>query len=178
MPYGYISQPTTPTLYVACSNLINFLHRNETVQPKAETKPGSSSCSPVELALKIKKFDIAKQMVIAGANPIDPNPDEHQSIPTLLEEYYYFGTNKFISWLLNQHLLSHNLPKFIEDVMKIDMYNASGIQMFNSVGRDPTHALLTCGNEYFIREFLESKVRKIIIISVLIGRVSCFCFCC
>ena len=110
----------------------------------------------------IKRIDIVQQMVLAGANPIHPCAAESSGVPQLLNEYYEFGTNEYISWLLHQHLLSDQLPQFIEDVVKLNIFNKSspGMKMFNGVGRHPAHALLTCGNEDLIRKFLD-KVSKV-----------------
>lgn len=131
---------------------------------RTETKKGcdSSDCSPLDLALHIKRLDIVQLLVISGANSIDANPDleKMSGVPTFLDEYYHYGTNEYISWLLNDHLYSHKITQFIEKVMKLDIYNEHGLQMFRGVGRHPAHALLTCGNEYVIREFLQSMVRK------------------
>lgn len=94
----------------------------------------------------------------AGANPIDPSlscDEEISGVPQLLEEYYEFGTNQYTSWLLNHHLLSHELPQFIKTVVELDIFNKSGMKMFHSVGRHPAHALLTSGNEEIVRQLLE-----------------------
>ena len=109
--------------------------------------------------MSIKRIDIAQQLVMAGANPINPST-VCLGVPQLLYEYYEFGTNEYISWLLDHHLLSQQLPKFIKDVVKLDVLSEKCRKMFNSVGRHPAHALLTCGNEDLIREFLESRVSK------------------
>ncbi len=106
----------------------------------------SGFCSPIKLAIKVKRIDIAQQLVIAGASPIHPSLEETSGVLHLLVEYYEFGTNKYISWLLHQHLLSHKVPPFIEAVVKLNILNQSGMDMFNEVGRHPAHALLTCGD--------------------------------
>ena len=131
------------------------IYRNETVDGHLSI----SICSPIELAVKIKRIDIAQQLVMAGANVINPSP-EYRGVPQLLDEYYQFGTNEYISWLLDHHLLLHQLPKFIEDVVELNIFSEKCMQMFNSVGRHPAHALLTCGNEDLIRKFLGSRVSK------------------
>ncbi len=107
------------------------------------------------MAINVKRIDIAQQLVMAGANPIHPSLEDTSGVLQLLDEYYEFGTNKYISWLLHQHLLSHEVPRFIEDVVKQDIFNKNGMIMFNRVGRHPAHALLTCGSEEMVRQFLD-----------------------
>ena len=109
----------------------------------------------MELAIKLKRIDIAEQLVTAGANPIHPSLEKTSGVLQLLDEYYEFGTNKYIFWVLHQHLLSHEVQPFIETVVKLDIFNDSGMRMFNEVGRHPAHALFTCGSEEMIRQLLE-----------------------
>ena len=113
-------------------------------------------CTPIELAISIRRLDIAKQLVIAGANPIHPTLDDRASgVIQLLGEYFEYGTNHYISWLLHEHLLSHEIPQFIEDVMKVDIFNDIGNRMFNRAGRLAAHAFLTCGSEEMAMLLLE-----------------------
>ena len=92
---------------------------------------------------------------MAGANPIHPSLEDASGVLQLLDEYYELGTNEYISWLLHQHLLSHEIPSFIETVVKLDIFNDMGMDMFNKVGRHPAHALFMCGNEEMVRQLLE-----------------------
>lgn len=119
-------------------------------------------CSIVELGIQNKRMDVAKQLVMAGANPIHPSLDNVSGVVQLFEEYYEFGTNKYMYWLLHQHLLSHELPPFIKTVVGLDIFNESGQRMFSEVGRHPAHAVLTCGHEEMIRQFLSHRGRDIL----------------
>ena len=85
----------------------------------------ASICSPVELAILIKRIDVAKLMVIAGANPIlaDSDPSEVAGVIHLLSEYYEFGTNHYITWLLQEHFLFHEISNFIEKVFEVNIFN-------------------------------------------------------
>lgn len=116
-----------------------------------------SICSPLELAILIQRIDVAKLMVKAGANPIlaDSDPSEAAGVIHLLSEYYEFGTNQYISWLLQEHLLSHEIFGFIEKVFEVNIFNEDAMSMFSEVGRHPAHALLTCGNEEMIKKLLQ-----------------------
>lgn len=120
-----------------------------------DDKDYAGCCSPIELAIKINRTDIAQQLVMAGANPINPSLENISGVLQFLEEYYDLGTNKYISWLLHQHLLSHEIPPFIETVVNLDIFNDDGMKMFNDVGRHPAHALFMCGNEEMVRQLLE-----------------------
>ena len=112
-------------------------------------------CSPIELAISIKRLDIAQQLVIAGANPIHPTSNYVSGVIQLFDEYYEFGTNQYIRWLFHHHLLSDEIPNFIKNVLKLDIFNDAGVRMFNTVGRHPAHAILTCGNEEMVRQLLQ-----------------------
>ena len=101
-------------------------------------------------------MDIAKQLVMAGAHPIHPSLDDACGVLQVLNEFYEFGTNEYISWLLHQHLSLREIPQFIEDVVKLDIFNEAGVRMFDEVGRHPAHALLTCGNEDMVRRLFEN----------------------
>ena len=120
----------------------------------------------------IKRIDIAQMLVQAGANPIHPSLDYISGVVQLLEEYYEFGTNRYISWLLQEHLLSYQLPKFIESVVMLDIFNDAGMHMFDAVGRHPAHALLTCGNEEMVRQLLKKKNPSLLTVRDVSGRTA------
>lgn len=114
--------------------------------------------SPIELAIDLRRFDIVQLMVTLGAHPIDPcisTGEKVVGVIQLLEEYYEFGTNHYILWLLHEHLLSHDLPGFMEAVVKLEIFDEDTMKMFGNVGRHPAHAILTCGHEDLIKMFIE-----------------------
>lgn len=114
-------------------------------------------CSPLELAILIQRLDVVKLMVKAGANPIlaDSDPSDAAGVIHLFSEYYEFGTNHYISWLLQEYLLCHEIPNFIEKVFEVNIFNEDAMEMFTEVGRHPAHALLTCGHEEMVRKLLQ-----------------------
>ena len=131
--------------------------------------------SAIELAIDLKRFDIAKMLVIAGAHPIDPciaTGTKSVGITQLLKEYYEFGTNHNITWLLHEHLLSQELSQFIQTVVSLDILNKSAVDKFASVGRHPAHAILTCGHEEMIRKFVEVHGSEILSVKDETGRSS------
>ena len=114
--------------------------------------------SPIKLAIDLKRFDIAKLLVMSGAHPIDPSiPTSSKAVGILqlFQEYYEFGTNYYITWLLHEYLLSKDLPKFIETVVNLDIFDRENIRQFAKVGRHPAHAILTSGHEEMIRKFIK-----------------------
>jgi hypothetical protein len=115
-------------------------------------------CSMIELAIDIQRMDIAKVLVKGGTNAIyiGMDPSKVSGVVQIFNEYYSFGTNDYISWLLHEYLSYSEVPKFIDEVMKVDIFNKSAMRMFNDVGRHPAHALLTCGHEIMSRKFLET----------------------
>ena len=127
--------------------------------------------SPVELAISIKRIDIAGLLISAGANPIHIS-DVVKGVPQLLHEYFEFGTNQFITWLLHQHLLSGEVPQFIERAVKLDIFNSHGVAMFSEVGRHPAHALLTCGNEEMVAKFLQEHGKQHLTVKDSSGRTA------
>ena len=114
--------------------------------------------SPIEIAVDLRRFDVVKLLVRSGAHPVDPSiptSTKAMGIIQLLEEYYEFGTNHYIMWLLHEHLLLCDLPEFIETVIDLDIVNEAIVKVFANVGRHPAHAILTCGHEEMIRKFIK-----------------------
>ncbi len=122
--------------------------------------------SPIELAIGLKRFDIAKLLVKLGAHPIDPCVSLGSRVVgviQLLREYYKFGTNHYITWLLHEYLLSDDLPEFIESVIDLNILNETTMSMFAEVGRHPAHAILACGHEEMIRNFIDQHGSNLLI---------------
>lgn len=123
--------------------------------------------SPIELAIRLKRLDLVKLMVKSGADPIDPFykhiSDEFKlhGIAQIFDEFYEFGTNEFISWLLNKHLTGEKLDNFICKVIKVEkLFGQVEKEMFEKVRRSPTHSILTCQHEKMIRKFLPESHQK------------------
>lgn len=111
--------------------------------------------SPIELAIVIKRCDIAKRFVECKANPIHPSLETVIGVPQILTEYFEFGTREYITWLFHQHFLPRDIPGFIDKIVyDLEIFNERCMTMFENVDRNPSHAILTCGNEELIRKFL------------------------
>ena len=117
-------------------------------------------CSPIELAIQLQRFDVAKKFVQAGANPICADLRlgiVQQTLPLFLE-FFEFGTNHYFSWLLHEHLPQGDVSRFIEEVLdKKDIIFCEYAKTFfkTGAGRHHLHAPLTCGHEEMIWKFLE-----------------------
>ena len=115
-------------------------------------------CCPLELAIQMQRIDLAKQMVQAGANPVCADEALVEQILPLFIEFYEFGTNQYMSWLLHEHLAQDEIPNFIESVLeKKDMiFSEYAKESFKKeAGRHHVHAALTCGHEEMITKFIK-----------------------
>lgn len=138
-----------------------------------DVKSHRSFCSPIELAIDLRRFDVVKLLVRSGAHPVDPcipAGTKAVGILQLLKEYYDFGTNTYITWLLQEHLLSHEASKFIKTVAKLDILNETAMELFAKVGRHPVHAILTCGHEKLIRKLIKHHGSSLLTIKDETGR--------
>ena len=128
----------------------------------------------IELAIDIQRMDIAKVLVKGGTNAIyiGMDPSKVSGVVQLFNEYYGFGTNSYISWLLHEHLSYSEVPKFIDEVMKVNIFNDGAMAMFDDVGRHPAHALLTCGHEIMSRKFLETHGYENLTVSDATGKTA------
>ncbi len=120
--------------------------------------------SPIQLAIDLRRFDIVTLFVRSGAQPCIPTVNNVNTAMQLLEEYYEFGTNYYITWLLHEYLLSDDLPRFIKTVVTLDIFNVTIMKMFAGVGRHPAHAILTSGHEEMIRKFVEHHGSDLLIV--------------
>ena len=135
----------------------NFDHSVLYIRPGPVEGDRDLMCSPVHLAIQLQRTDIAKLFVQAGANPIHAENSSEPIIP-LICEFYEFGTNHFISWLLHKHKEPHQISGFIQKVleMKPMIFSQSAKDKFkNEAGRHHVHAFLTCGHKEMIQEFIE-----------------------
>ena len=109
--------------------------------------------SPLSFAILLQRIDVAALLTEKGADPL---LDLGDGALTCMVEYLHFGTNKFFTWLFQEHLLAEEITKFIEQLLpaKGDILSEECASMFNDYYKHPAHALLTCGNEEVIRNFL------------------------
>ena len=114
--------------------------------------------SPLSLAILLQRFDVAALLTEQGANPLlDLDGD---GTLTCMVEYLHFGTNKFFSWLFQEHLLADKITEFVEQLLPElpKIFSESCIQMFSEYYKHPAHALLTCGNEDVVKIILKDDL--------------------
>lgn len=113
--------------------------------------------SPLSFAILLQRLDVAALLTEAGADPL---LDLGGGTLTCIVEYLHFGTNKFFSWLFQDHLLTNEVTKFIEHFLpaKADILSDECVKMFNDYYKQPAHAILTCGNEVVVKSFVENDV--------------------
>ena len=109
-------------------------------------------CTQLEFALLLQRMDIVESLLNNGADlfvkPI-------YNAPSILFEYFEFGTSNLLSWLLDQYLHLDEIPNFIEKVIEADILQSSIVNIFTEwVHRHPAHAVLTCGNEEIAKKLL------------------------
>ena len=128
------------------------------VPEKTDLMIMETMCSPIELALQLRRIDIAKRLVRNGADPIlCANKESSKRIIPLFLEFYEFGTNHYYSWLLHEHIPHEETSAFIESVLerREAIFGDYARQTFEKgSGRHYLHAPLTCGHAGMIRAFL------------------------
>lgn len=111
------------------------------------------SCVPLKLAVLNNRIDVAKMMVTSGADPIEvPDPDSFGGVTPIIDEYSHFGTNRYLKWLLNEHLNPNEVESFIQKLLDISVHKPDGDLMVSIMY---AHALLTCGHEKMAKTLLE-----------------------
>ena len=109
--------------------------------------------SPLSFAILLQRFDIAAVLTERGADPL---LDLGDGTLTCMVEYLHFGTNKFFSWLFQDHLLTNEITQFVEHLLPAmgDILGEECVKMFNDYYKHPAHAILTCGNEEVVKSFV------------------------
>ena len=118
---------------------------------------GEWICSPLELAIQSQRIDIAKLLVQAGASPVCADESNANQALSLFMEFFEFGTNRYISWLLHEYLSQDQVAGFIEGVLekKDIIFSDCAKRVFKDhAGRHHVHPILTCGHEGMIKEFV------------------------
>ena len=103
------------------------------------------------------RLDITQMMVIQGADPIVSQLHAVKGVIPLMMEYYEFGTNKYIKWLLHEHLHPNEVKAFMQQVLMLDIFNQQAVNMFKDIGRHHAHALLVCGHIQMAKALLEHR---------------------
>ena len=124
---------------------------------------GGVNYSMLDLPLLMKNIDCAKVLVEAGVDLINggsPGGEEFAVVP-MFQEYCYHGTNKFITWVLNQYVPHFNkldIKRIIHSIVQsiINMKNNDkSLCLWQSVQRSPAHAILTSHHEETIKRLVQ-----------------------
>ena len=111
--------------------------------------------SPLSFAILLQRFDVAEVLTERGANPLQ---DLGEGTLSCMVEYLHFGTNRYFSWLFQEHLQADEIDQFIKDLLPLKpaILGRSCMMMFGECYKHPVHAILTCGNEDVVESFLGS----------------------
>ena len=114
--------------------------------------------TPLEFAILLQRMDVVELLLSQGA---DIFATLSSNSPSLMFEYFEFGTSKIISWFLDDYLSLSDIPGFIKKVLNADILQESIMELFAAkVRRHPAHAILTCGNQEIIEKFLKKYPRE------------------
>ena len=149
------------TLHIAQSNsdtsgiediIEHFIHCIAKLTPVMEDCQTGHYMSALDAAFQVSSFESAKVIVKAGR----VHPVNGLRIPVLYE-YYKFGTNKFLTWLVNE------LPQEDLDDLVTAILGVMGDSLCEDedkwalVGRHPAHALLTTGKQQFTKALVQGR---------------------
>ena len=119
--------------------------------------------SPLSFAILLQRFDVAAVLTERGANPLQ---DLGEGTLSCMVEYLHFGTNRFFSWLFQEHLQADEIAEFIDDLLPLKpaILSSPCVLMFKECYKHPVHAILTCGNEDVINGFLDDDTTSLLTI--------------
>ena len=128
-----------------------FIEKGAILTPVMERPPGSYM-SVLDAVIRVNNsIKSAKLIVKEGLHPI--HGGHGPRIPVLCE-YFKFGSNNFLTWLVN--LPFRNEAGLLAD----EIHQVAGVSLecpgiWKLVWRHPIHALLTTGNERFTRAIVD-----------------------
>lgn len=136
----------TQLLDSASINAVYHYHIPTTSQQR------SMVSTPLEFAILLQRMDVVELLLGKGAD-IFATPSFNS--PSVIFDYFEFGTTKILSWFLDDYLSLNDIPGFIERVLDADVLQESIVELFKArVKRHPAHAILTCGNQDIVEKFL------------------------
>lgn len=133
-------------------NTVYHYHIPTTAQQRAMVS------TPLEFAILLKRMDLVELLLQKGAD-IFATPSFNS--PSVIFEYFEFGTTRVLSWFLDDYLSLKDIPAFVKRVLEADILQESVVELFKvGVKRHPAHAVLTCGNQDIIEKFLAQYPRE------------------
>ena len=128
-------------------------------------------CTQLEFSLLLQRMDVVELLLNNGADlfvkPI-------YNAPSIVFEYFEFGTSNLLLWLFDEYLRLDEIPNFIEKVLEADILQSSIVDVFTEwVQRHPAHAFLACGNEEMARKLLHHySARNLLAVREPTGRTA------
>ena len=136
------------------TNIVQFFIDKGAVMSRVLTAGSYKNSTALELAINLRRVDVAKMLIKAGADPIlcgypDGSP--------IFIEYASFGSHKFIQWLLGEYF-AHNIPAFIDRLFDEKVFSNHETYRFAfNLGRNVAHAFLLSGHREAIHCLLNKK---------------------
>ena len=135
-------------------NIVQFFIDKGAVLSRVLTAGTYIDSTALEFAINLHRLDVAKMLVEAGVDPILGGDPE---VSPIFIEYAYFGSHKFIKWLLGEHL-AHKIPAFINGLLDEKVFSNHETYKFAfNLGRNVAHAFLLSGQEEAIHCLLDKK---------------------
>ena len=116
----------------------------------------SFNCSILTLAISFNLIEIAKLIV---ENELDPIWGGDGEVCPVFLEYYLFGTNNLLKWLLEEHYRD-NFKYFVHRLLNEGaFYKPEQTHSFQVYGKNAVNAFLFCGHQDAIKHLLEENRR-------------------
>ena len=136
------------------TNIVKFFIDKGAVMSRVLTAGSYIDSTALELAINLRRVDVAKMLIKAGADPILCGDPE---VSPIFIEYAYFGSHKFIQWLLGEHF-ANNIPAFIDRLLEEEVFsNHETYEFAFNLGRNVAHAFLLSGHREAIHCLLNKK---------------------
>lgn len=136
-------------------SIVHYFIENGAVLSRVLDKGICENCTALALSIHLKRFDVTKSLVQKGVDPVLGGEPNRRPV---LQEYIQFGSNHFLSWLLNKHLPPAKIPEFIDKLFENQLFDNAETNHFASLfGRNAVHAFLLCGKREAVECLLERQ---------------------
>ena len=134
-------------------SIVHYFIEKGAVLSRVLDKGVCENCTALALSINLKRFDVTKALVQKG---VDPVLGGEPTMRPVLQEYIQFGSNCFLSWLLNEYII--DIPEFVEKLLENQLFaNAQTNHFASLLGRNTAHAFLLCGKREAVECLLEKQ---------------------
>ena len=134
-------------------SIVHYFIEKGAVLSRVLNRGVCENCTALALSINLKRFDVSKALVQKGVDPVLGGEPKMRPV---LQEYIQFGSNHFLSWLLNEHL--KDIQEFIKKLFENQLFANAETNCFASLlGRNTAHAFLLCGKEEAVEYLLEKQ---------------------